>query len=85
MLREAEGHLGRSPSAEKHMRIVLAMEAREGANTQDKADRLMAATGDHLEDMMANTGEVAGNTSNIQWGSGGNMVWNFANAPSVCS
>ena len=41
------------PSAEKYMRIVLAMEAREGPNTQDKAERLMAATGHLFEDMMA--------------------------------
>ena len=31
--RETLENLGRSPSAQKHMRIVLAMEAREGPNT----------------------------------------------------
>ena len=47
------GIAGRSLSAEKLKRIVLPMEAREGPNTQDKAERFMAATGHHLEDMMA--------------------------------
>ena len=41
-----------SPSAEKHMRIVLALERRDGPNTQDQAGRLMAETGHHLEDMI---------------------------------
>ena len=53
MFREALGNLGRSPSAEKRMRIVLALEAREGPSAQDKAERLTAATGHHLEDVMA--------------------------------
>ena len=35
------------------MRIVFAKEAREGPNAEDKAERLMAVTGRHLEDMMA--------------------------------
>ena len=35
------------------MRLVFAMEAREGQNAQDKAERLMAATGHHLEDVIA--------------------------------
>ena len=34
-----------SPSAEKHMCIVLGREAREGPYTQDQARRLMAETG----------------------------------------
>ena len=42
--------LGRSPATEKHKRIVLTMEGLEGPNTQDKAERFMAATGHHLED-----------------------------------
>ena len=55
------------------MRIVLAMEAREGPNTQDKAERLMAATGHLFEDMMATyhppgiAGKVAGKSPNTQW------------------
>ena len=53
MFREPLENLGRSPSTEKHVRIVLAMEAREGPNARDKAERLMAATGHLFEDMMA--------------------------------
>ena len=33
VFRDAFEHLGRSPSPEKHMRIVWIMEAREGPNT----------------------------------------------------
>ena len=40
-------HLGRSHSAEKHVRIVLAMEARKSLNTQNKSECLTAAEG-HL-------------------------------------
>ena len=62
--RETLENLGPSRSAEKHVRIVFAKEAREGPNAEGKAERLMAATG-HLEDMMATchqpgvAGEVA--------------------------
>ena len=35
------------------MRIVLAMEAREGPNAEDKAERLMVTTGHIFEEMMA--------------------------------
>ena len=45
MFGEALGNLGRSPSAEKYVHIVLAKEVREGPNAEDKAERLMAATG----------------------------------------
>ena len=41
------GTLKSTPSAEKHVRIGLATEAREGANTQDKAEHLIAKTGHH--------------------------------------
>ena len=41
------------PSAEKHMCLVLALQARQGPNTQDKAERLMATTGHLFEEMMA--------------------------------
>ena len=37
----------------RHMCIVLAMEAREGPDPEDKAEFLMAATGHLLEDLMA--------------------------------
>ena len=40
-------------SAEKSMCFELSLEAREGQNAQDKAERLMAATGHLLEDKMA--------------------------------
>ena len=40
-------------SAEKRMCIVFSLEAREGPNAQDKAERLMVATGHFLEDMIA--------------------------------
>ena len=66
MLRESFENLGRSRSAEKHTRIVLMMEGLEGPDTQDKAERFMAATGHHLEDVVATcrttgiAGEVAG-------------------------
>ena len=43
MLRETLENLCCSPLAENCMRVVLAMEAREGPNTQDKAEHLMAA------------------------------------------
>ena len=51
-MRYTRGVFRRSPSAEKHMRIALAPEPREGSNTQDQAGRLMAETGHHFEDMV---------------------------------
>ena len=68
--RETLENLGRSPSAEKHMRMVLAMEGLEGPNTQGEAERFMAVIGHHLEEMMATyhslgiAGKVAGKSSN---------------------
>ena len=67
--------LGRSPSPEKQVRIGLTTEAREGPKTQDKAERLMVATGHVFEDVMADchplgiAGQVAGKSSNAQWAS----------------
>ena len=52
MHRETLGNLDRSPFAENCKRIVLAMKGLEGPNTQHKAERLMAATGHLLEDVM---------------------------------
>ena len=52
MLRETLEDLHRSPSAEKHLRIVLAMEAREGLNTRDKVESLPVATGHLFEGTM---------------------------------
>ena len=62
-------NLGRSPSAEKHWRSVLAMEAREGPNDQNKTVRLRSATGRLFEDVMATyhqpgiAGEACGKSS----------------------
>ena len=53
MLRQALGNLVRSSPAEKHVRIVLVMEAREFLNTQDKAGHLIAMSCHVFEDMMA--------------------------------
>ena len=36
MFREAFGSLSSSPTTKKHMRLVLALEPREGPNTQDQ-------------------------------------------------
>ena len=73
MLRETLENLCYSPSAEKCTRIVLAMEAREGPNTQDKGECLMAATGHLFEEMMATfhppgvAGGRQARSSNVQW------------------
>ena len=77
------------------MRIVLAMEAREGPNAEDKAERLMVTTGLIFEEMMATyhslgiAGMVAGKSSNTQWAFRQlwkKCVWNFTSATSaVCS
>ena len=40
-------NLGRSPSAERRVHIGVGCKAREGPNTQERAERFMAATG-HL-------------------------------------
>ena len=42
-----------SPSVEKHVHIVLAMEAREGPNTQDKVECVTTASGHLFENVMA--------------------------------
>ena len=52
--------------------LVLAVEAREGPNNQDRAGRLVAAIGDLFQDVMAIyhphgiAGDVAGPSSNTQ-------------------
>ena len=51
--RQALGNLCRSPSVEKHVRIVLAMEGLEGPNTQDKAERFMVVPRQLFEDTNA--------------------------------
>ena len=63
----------RSPSREKHKRIVLTIVGLEGPNTQDKVERVTAATGHLFEDVMATCHPlgVAGGrqtrSSNVQW------------------
>ena len=77
-------NLGRSPSGEKRVRIVLATEARKGPNTQDKAERFMAAIGHH-EVVMATyhapgiPDEVCKSscTSWLSDSSGRSKVWDF--------
>ena len=71
--------------------IVLAIEARVGPSTQDRAEHLTAATGHPFEDLMA-TGHSPGmlemlrnyhsTHSVLSDSSGRNSVWNFT---SVCS
>ena len=62
------------------MRMVLALECLEGPNTEGKAERFMAETGHHLEEMMANchslgnAGTVAGKSSNTQWACPGSLA-----------
>ena len=66
LLRETLENLGRSRSTEKYIRLMLTMEGLDGPNTQDKAERFMAATGHLFEAMMATyhpsgiAGDVAG-------------------------
>ena len=45
-------NLRRSLSAEKHIRLMLTIEGLEGPNTQDKAERFMAWTGQLFEDVI---------------------------------
>ena len=70
--RASELNISAAHLRQKNVHIVLAKEAREGPNAEDKAERLMAATGNHLEDMMADrhplgiAGDVAGKSSDTQ-------------------
>ena len=47
------------------MRLVFAKEAPEGPNAQEEAERLMAAIGHHLEDVVALLRQR--NTSTLCW------------------
>lgn len=73
MLRDTLENLGRSPMARSRTRIVLAMEAREGASGREKADRLIQQTSHLFADIFATyhpqdlPGEIAGKSSNTQW------------------
>ena len=73
MLRETLEDHHSSPSAEVHIRVVLARKACEGQNTQEKDERLMVTSGHIFKDVMANyhpldiAAEVCGKSSNSQW------------------
>ena len=72
-MREALENLGRSPQAEKHLRIVLATEAREGPHPHDKAECLIAATGHLLKTVHPTS---FGPSDSF----GRNTVWNFTSS-----
>merc|ERR1719359_1125994 len=73
MLQQTLENLGRSSIARSCMRVVLAMEVREGAAGQHKADRLIHNTRHLFADIMVAyhpaglSGEIAGKSSNTQW------------------
>jgi hypothetical protein len=73
MLQETLENVGSSPMALDRVRVVLAMEAREGASARQKAERLIAKTEHLFADIFATyhppnlPGEVAGKSSNTQW------------------
>ena len=74
-------YLGRSHSAEKHVRIALDKEAFESLNTQDKGERLTAATATcHPTGVAGEVAEKLSHTSGPSDGSGRNTVWNFTNS-----
>jgi len=73
MLKETLENVGLSPLAPSRIRVVLAMEAREGPEGREKADRLIQQTQHLFADIFATyhptglPGEVAGKSSNTQW------------------
>jgi len=73
MMGETLDNLGRSPLASTRMRVVLAMEAREGPAGREKAERLMKKKAPLFADIFATfhpsdiDGEIAGKSSNTQW------------------
>jgi hypothetical protein len=74
MLLETLENLARSPMAKEHVRVVLAMEAREGEGAVRKANQLIQDTSGLFAEVIATfhpenlPGEVAGKSSNTQWG-----------------
>jgi hypothetical protein len=74
MLAQTLSNIGRSPMARENIRVVLAMEAREGPSGQRKAERLIEKTSHLFAGMIATfhpanlPGEIAGKSSNTQWG-----------------
>lgn len=73
MLKETLENIGRSAIARTSIHVVLAMEAREGPECHEKADRLRKQTSHLFADVIATfhpegiDGEVAGKSSNTQW------------------
>jgi hypothetical protein len=73
MLQHTLENIGKSSMARESVRVVLAMEAREGINGKHKADRLIENTKHLFAGMMAAyhpvglAGEIAGKSSNTQW------------------
>ncbi|CAE8649817.1 unnamed protein product [Polarella glacialis] len=73
MLKETLDNLGRSRMALNSMKVVLAMEAREGTPAREKAARIIKEKAHLFSDLIACyhpeglTGEVAGKSSNTQW------------------
>lgn len=73
MLKETLDNLALSRMASNCLRIVLAMEAREGPAARDKADRIIKEKAHLFSDIFATyhpgalEGEVAGKSSNTQW------------------
>lgn len=78
--KEDEHHLARtleyiaaSPLAKRSIRVVLAMEAREGPSGKAKAARLIKMTGHQFADIFATfhpadlPGDLTGKSSNTQW------------------
>jgi hypothetical protein len=74
MMKQTLENIARSPMASDNIRVVLAMEAREGKKGQLKAERLIEETKHLFADICAAyhpknlPGEVAGKSSNTQWG-----------------
>lgn len=73
MLLETLENLGRSPLARSSLRVVLAMEEREGPEGHEKAERLVAKAEHLFAGIIAAfhpsglPGELAGKSSNTQW------------------
>jgi hypothetical protein len=74
MLLETLQNIARSPMAKEHVRVVLAMEAREGEAALRKANQLIQETSGLFAEVIATfhpedlPGEVKGKSSNTQWG-----------------
>lgn len=74
MLSHTLHNISRSPMARRCIRIVLAMEGREGPPGEQKAERLIRRHKHLFADMIAAyhppglSGEIAGKSSNTQWG-----------------